>query len=168
MDIAQRIYAKALSEGMPQFVSVCIVVQAAHETAGFTSNVFLSCNNLNGYKWVNQSTAAGPCLKSPEGDYYAKYNTIEDSVHEICAWIRRRQKEGKFPADLNSITTLEQYAQLLKNSGWYGDSVANYTSGLYYWSDKLVGLLKNPVVDVSFVLIIIILGIVAYKKKLFK
>lgn len=150
---------------MPQFIATCIVLQAAHETAGFTSNVFKSCNNLNGYKWVNQSTALGPCLKSPEGDFYAKYATIEDSVNEVVQWIKRRQKQGVFPADLNTITSLDQYAQLLKNSGWYGDSVSNYTNGLYYWSQKLVDTFKNPIVGASAILVLIILGILAYKKK---
>lgn len=167
MTIEQRIYNKALSLGMPQFVATCIVLQAAHETAGFTSNVFVSCNNLNGYKYVGQSTAAGACLKSPEGDYYAKYNTIEDSVNEQVQWIKRRQKDGKFPADLNTITSLDQYAQLLKNSGWYGDTVANYTAGLYYWSQKLLDMFRNPIVDTSAILFIILLGII-YRKKLFK
>lgn len=165
MSFEQRIYSKALALGMPQFIGTCIVLQSAHETAGFTSNVFKSCNNLNGYKWVGQKTALGPCLKSPENDFYAKYATIEDSVNEIVQWIKRRQKEGKFPADLNNITSLDQYAQLLKNSGWYGDTVANYTKGLYYWSQKIADLLKNPVVDASAILVLMILGILAYKKK---
>lgn len=165
MTYEQRIYNKSLALGMPQFIATCIVLQAAHETAGFTSNVFKSCNNLNGYKWVNQSTALGPCLKSPEGDFYAKYATIEDSVNEVVQWIKRRQKQGVFPADLNTITSLDQYAQLLKNSGWYGDSVSNYTNGLYYWSQKLVDTFKNPIVGASAILVLIILGILAYKKK---
>lgn len=165
MTYEQRIYNKALSLGMPQFVATCIVLQAAHETAGFTSNVFKSCNNLNGYKWVGQSTALGPCLKSPEGDFYAKYATIEDSVTELVAWIKRRQKDGKFPADLNTITSLNQYAELLKNSGWYGDTVYNYVNGLYYWSQKLVDTFKNPIVGTSAILVLMILGILALKKK---
>lgn len=168
MEIAQRIYNKALSDGMPQFVATCIVLQCAHESAGFTSNVFKSCNNLNGYKWVGQSTALGPCLKSPEGDYYAKYATIEDSVHELTAWIKRRQKEGKFPADLTAIGSLDQYAQLMKNSGWYGDTVQNYTSGLYYWSNRLADLLTSPIAGGAAILFFIILGVIAYRKKIFK
>lgn len=166
MEYAQRVYNKALSDGMPQFVATCIALQCAHESAGFTSNVFKTCNNLNGYKWKGQSTAAGPCLRSPEGDYYAKYNTIEESVHELTAWIKRRQKEGKFPADLNTITTLDQYAALMQKSGWYGDTLENYTSGLYYWSDRLANLLKSPIAGGGLILLVIVLGILAYKKKL--
>lgn len=169
MTYESRIYNTALADGMPQFLATCIVLQCAHETAGFTSNVFKTCNNLNGYKWVGQSTALGPCLKSPEGDFYAKYATIEDSVHELTKWIKRRQNEGKFPANLNSITTVDQYAQLLKNSGWYGDTLANYVKGLYYWSNKIADLVKSPaVVGTSAILVVIILGIIAYKNKLFK
>lgn len=167
MNFAERIYTKALADGMPQFLASCIVLQSAHETAGWTSNVFKSCNNINGYKWVGQKTALGPCTGSPEGDNYARYASIEDSVFEQTQWIKRRQREGKFPADLNTITSLDQYAQLLKNTGWYGDTVNNYTRGLYYWSQRLADTFKNPVVAGSALLFIIILGIIAYKKKAF-
>jgi hypothetical protein len=171
MTIPERIYNKALALGMPQFLSTCLVLQAAHETATakgpFTSNVFLSCNNINGYKWIGQKTALGPCTGSPEGDNYAKYASIEDSVNEAVQWIKRRQNEGKFPANLNAITSLDQYAQLLKQSGWYGDTVTNYTNGLYYWSQKLTDFIKGPIATGSALLFVIILGIVAYKKKLF-
>lgn len=168
MNYESRIYSKAYSDGMPALLSSFIVFQAAHETGGFSSNVFLTCNNINGYKWVGQSTALGPCVASPEGDYYAKYATIEDSVHEQVLWIKRRQSEGKFPADLNSITSVDQYALLLKNSGWYGDSLANYTAGLYYWMDKLSNLITSAAGGGSLLFIVLLLGLMAYRKKFLK
>jgi len=170
MDYASRIYAKAYADGMPALLASFIVYQAAHETANFSSNVFLSCNNINGYKWIGQSTAAGPCLRSPEGDYYAKYNSIEDSVHEQTLWIRRRQAEGKFPANLNDITSIEQYAQLLKNCDWYGDTVAHYTAGLYTWMNYLGNYFMTAAgaaAGGSVLLAIIVLGYLAYRKKHF-
>lgn len=168
MDYPSRIYTKATNDGMPALLASFIVYQAAHETANFASRVFLSCNNINGYKWIGQSTAAGPCLQSPEGDYYAKYNSVEDSVHEQTQWIRRRQSEGKFPADLNSITTIDQYAQLLKNCGWYGDSVSNYTAGLYTWMQYLGNYFMTAAgaaAGGSALLAILVLGYLYYHRK---
>jgi hypothetical protein len=99
MDYGQVIFDTLISQGLPVSLSNLVVSQSKHETANYTSNIFLHCNNCFGYKWVSQSYSTGPCLSSPEGDYYAAYNSIIDSAKEIAAWIYRRQDEGIFPDD---------------------------------------------------------------------
>lgn len=164
--IDERIYNQAITNGMPPVLATLIVAQARHETAGYTSNVFKSCNNAFGYKWVGQSTAVGPCVTSTEGDSYAKYANVEHSTTELTKWIRRRQQEGKFPSDLTQIQTADDYSYLLKRSGYYGDTQANYLSGLIYWLSQM-GSLPGPVVGGSALLLLLLaLGIV-YRKKLF-
>jgi ribonuclease HI len=123
------IYNEAIAQGMPGSMASLIVTQARHESKDFTSHVFLTDNNLNGYKYVGQKIATKG-LKSPEGDSYAHYTDVKYSVQEICNWIKKRQRLGVFPQDLTTIKTPEQYAQLLKSVGYYGDTVANYTKGL--------------------------------------
>lgn len=157
---------------MPSLLSIFIVSQLAFETAvngvPFSSNVFLSCNNLNGYKWVGQSTALGPCLRSPEGDYYAKYETLEDSVHELTQWIRRRQGEGIFPGDLSSIQSPLQYAQLLKAGGYYGDTVQNYSNGLSRWFDVFKDYpLSSRTALVGVLLVLLTIAMYKNRKQLF-
>lgn len=130
MSIDQRIRATAKSEGMPANMQALIVAQAKHETGNFTSNAYRNNNNLFGYKYVKNGylqIAAG--ITSSEGNAYAAYASIEDSVRVVCFWIRKRQSEGKFPADLSGLTAAS-YAQYLKSAGYYGDTVANYTKGL--------------------------------------
>lgn len=129
----QKIYGELIKNGIPRNLALLIVAQSKHETANYTSNVFRSCNNAFGYKYVGQTLSTGPCTGSPEGDRYAKYATVENSAKELALWIKRRQAEGKFPQDLTTITTAAKYALLLKNSGYYGDSVSNYTNGLLAW-----------------------------------
>lgn|SRR5574341_280557 len=124
------IFQTVRAAGFPAALSNLIVSMARHETGDYTSNVFKTCNNLFGYKYVGQSTAAGACSVSPEGDRYAMYNSYADSVRELVLWIKRRQSEGVFPADLTTITRADQFAELLKKAGYYGDTVANYASGL--------------------------------------
>jgi hypothetical protein len=173
MTVPQRIYAKCRADGMPELLSMFIVSQLAYETAvdglAFNSNVFYSCNNLQGYKWAGQSSALGPCLLSPEGDYYAKYASIEDSVHELTQWIRRRQKAGVFPADLDTITSPSQYAQLLKNGQYYGDTVAHYSAGLSSWFDVFKGypLASNRTALVGVFLVLVAIGMYKYRRPLF-
>lgn len=140
MSYQQRIYAQALRDGMPDNFARLMVDWASLETAyngiPFNSNVFLHCNNAYGYKWIGQSTANGPCLLSPEGDYYAGYGSIEQSVHEVCLWVYRRINEGSFPADLRTVASPYQFAALLKNTGYYGDTLANYANNLTYWHSQ--------------------------------
>jgi uncharacterized FlgJ-related protein len=130
MTLYQRlVYTKARAAGFPVALSNLIVAQAMHESANFTSNVFKACNNAFGYKFVGQSRATA-CSISPEGDAYAKYTSLADSAEEIIDWIKRRQKEGIFPANLAVITTAAEYARLLKKAGYYGAPEALYANAL--------------------------------------
>lgn len=130
MNFGQLIYNEVKRSGIPDPLASLIVAQAGHETAQFSSRVFKYCNNLFGYKYVGQSLSTGPCVDSPEGNAYARYKRWQDSVQELVAWIKRRQKEGVFPDDLTAIQSPEQYANLLKKASYYGDSVTNYAAGL--------------------------------------
>lgn len=168
MTYDERIYNKAIADGMPPILATLIVAQCRGESENYTSNVFKTCNNLNGYKWVNQSTALGPCIKSPEGDYYAKYASVEDSVHELTQWIRRRQAAGYFPKDLSTITTAEQYAKLLiadPDHHYYGSPLSVYVQMLT--SQLLnIGSFVTSNSGAIALIVIISLGII-YRKKLF-
>lgn len=134
-DVEARIEDAARKQGMPENMQRMLVAQAKHETGNFTSNAYLQDNNLYGYKClVSNISVHKSCGRgSSEGNPYAHYDKIEDSVIEICNWIKRRISEGKIPNSLSAIT-IDTYAQYLKNAGYYGDTVANYTMGLkkYY------------------------------------
>ena len=167
MTTDERIFNELQSEGIPQILATIIVAQARHETANYTSNVFKSCNNCFGYGYVGQNTARS-CLPKPEGGTYAGYNSIEDSVRELVLWIRRRQAEGKFPKDLSAIVTPDQYATLLKNSGYYGDSITNYANGLIYWLQQIGDTLSTTkTAATALVLILLALGLYHWRKRIF-
>lgn len=133
-EIGSLIYATAFSDVMPAYMCSLIVAQSKHETGNYTSNAFKKNNNCFGYKYVKGAKfQIAPGITSSEGNPYAKYATIENSVHELCAWIGRRQKEKKFPKDLTEINTPELYAGILKACGYYGDPLKNYISGLTHY-----------------------------------
>ena len=113
---------------MPPILAACIVAQSKHETGNYSSSIFLDCNNAFGYKAVRSS-----CQLHPG---YQNYQTVSDSVHEITAWIKRRLSEGNFPA-LNTITSPLQYATLLKENGYYEDSLGNYANGISFYFHQL-------------------------------
>lgn len=121
----------ALLDEMPLKLAELIAAQAAHETGWFSSRTFEQNKNLFGYKYVKGARwQVGPGRTSTEGDSYAHYATLDDSVHELTAWIKRRQHDGLFPADLAAIETPEEYANLLKACDYYGAPVKEYVAGL--------------------------------------
>lgn len=133
-EIGALIYATAFADGMPENMAALIEAQSKHETGLYSSNAFLKNNNCFGYKFVSGAKwQAGAGITSTEHDPYARYDSIEKSVHELTAWIRRRQAGGKFPADLKTITEPVQYATLLKKCGYYGDPIENYVNGLTHY-----------------------------------
>lgn len=172
MTYQERIYSQAITDGMPDSFARLMIAWASHETAyngiPFNSPVFRNCRNAYGYKWVGQSTAAGACSMSPEFDYYAQYNSIEASVHEISLWVKRRQKEGVFPADLRTITTPYQLAVLLQDAGFYTDTLANYFNGLSRWFEQIQNLpLGTRTAGIGIVLIVGGLLVYHFRKQLF-
>lgn len=164
-NIDEIIYNQATANGMPLQLAALIVAQARHETGNYTSAAFTNCNNCFGYKYVGQDIAT-QCIKSSEADFYAGYDTINDSVTELTDWISRRQDEGKFPADLSTITTPDNYAALLKNAGYYGDSLTNYTNALIKWLQQIGANLPTPTGS-GIILILLALGLIVFRKKIF-
>ena len=133
------IYSTAFSDGMPENLCALIEAQSKHETDDYSSNAFVKDNNCFGYKYVSGAHwQLSTGITSSEGDPYARYASIQNSVHEICDWIKRRQKEHKFPFDLTTVSTPETYAILLKNCGYYGDTTANYIAGITHFLNTSV------------------------------
>ena len=134
------VYATALSSGLPDFLARLLACQAAFETNDFTSKNFRLNNNAFGYKFVKGAKwfqLPTPGIQSTESDKYAAYPSLQDSTKEIVAWIKRRQKEKKFPADLSEIETFQDYANLLKFCGYFGGKAEHYAIGMkkYYFEN---------------------------------
>jgi uncharacterized FlgJ-related protein len=163
----QTIYETALSDGMPDPLAVFIVAQARHETGNYTSSFFTTGKNAFGYSYVAGAKwqMSTPGTNADNGLPVAQYSTVQNSVHELTDWIKRRQAQGKFPANLGTITTPQQYAQLLKNAGYYGDTVTNYTNGLVHWITAIGDTLLKPAGITIAILLIIVAAL--FRKNIF-
>lgn len=161
------IYSTAIADGMPAKLALFLVAQARHETGNYKHRFFTVGNNAFGYsyyagsKW--QLPTGGPLADN--GIPIAQYANVQDSVHEITDWIRRRQREGKFPVSLETITTPETYAQLLKNSGYFRDPLQVYTDALINWL-RTIGTEAFSATGGGIGLIIILLVFI-FRKRLF-
>jgi hypothetical protein len=120
-----QVVAGALTEDavLPSYAIRFAIDQCRLESDNYTSNVFISCNNLNGYKADGEDIQNGPCLQSPEGDYYASYTSVENSAHQLSLWWGRRAASG---FDLTTLTSVTAYANALAQFGWYTSSPTAY------------------------------------------
>lgn len=173
MSIEQTIYNIAVKDGMPagpDRLAEFIVAQSKHETGNYTHRFFTVGNNAFGYSYNKDSRwqldKGGPLADN--GVAIAQYRSVEDSVHEFTDWIKRRQKEGKFPADLKTITTPDQYAGLLKSSGYYHDTVAKYSAALSRWYIQVKSMALKYKKEIGLVLAaaaLVGIGILIYTKR---
>lgn len=161
------IYQAARTDGMPENLAILITAQARHETGNYTSRFFTVGKNAFGYSYVKggkwQLPTPGPIADN--GAAIAQYSTIQNSVHELTDWIRRRQKEGKFPLNLETIQTPEQYGQLLKNSNYFGAPLDQYINGIIAALRSIGREIVSPAG--GGVLLLLAILVFAFRKKIF-
>lgn len=96
--------------------------QFAHETAGFKSDLFKRSNNLCGMKDIK-----GEHGQSTNG--YESYRNFIACIRDY--YLRNRDFNLRYSVDPGI------FAQQLKRSGYYTDSVSNYRAGLIHWRGKI-------------------------------
>jgi hypothetical protein len=122
---SSTVYGLLLNSGLNETLSKYATAQAAHETNGFTSNVFQTNNNLFGMKYAGQYNAAG------EKNGYANYKTIGNSVADFVAWYStHRSSLLSLPLYISSITS---YVRFLKNNNYFEADETAYLNGCKYW-----------------------------------
>ena len=104
-----------------------IYAQLALESADGSSQVSQADNNYAGIKFANQpgATSGSP---SPEGDNYAHFKDTDAFAN---AYAKILEADG-----LHGGMSIDEWAQQLKNRGYYTASEASYAAGLKSWADK--------------------------------
>jgi len=171
MTIADRIFNQATrgtnnNPGLPNTLAALLVAQSQHETGNFTSNFFRNDNNGFGYSYFPGSIyQVGAGSIADNGQPIAKYASIEDSTKELIDWIYRRVKDGKFPANLATITEPEQYAALLRNAGYYTDKLETYTNGLKYYFTRVLEIIEKPTAQIALLAVVAFIFYYYMRKK---
>mgnify|MGYP003648012305 FL=1 len=117
--------------------------QVLLETGNFSksSTVYKENNNFSGIKWINkpyQKNAIKGSL-SPEGNYYAKFNTPEDWANDyirILSLKRSKNTIGR-PIDAENI---EDFNNRLYANSYYSTlpgAKESYLKNLQFWLKKL-------------------------------
>ena len=129
MTLDQQIYDTAIKNGFNPMAAKLIVAQARFESADYTSNVFKQNNNTSGIKFIGQRNAVQGTL-SPEGNYYAKFNTIQDAINDKIARLYNINMRGVTPQQLKDSTDANDFANKLKQRGYFGSTAIDYANGL--------------------------------------
>lgn len=100
-----------------------VFAQIMHETGGMTSKLANDgSNNLSGIKFVGQSGATRGSA-SPDGDYYAKFNSLDDYANNFASILKNDGIDS-------SIKSVDQYATALKNHKYFGAPLSAYEAGM--------------------------------------
>ena len=108
-----QIEQEVIASGYSSDFGKLVAAQANYESGSYTNTAFTKYNNPFGYKHDKNSSHQLQSVGnvSTEGDPYASYATIEDSVDELCDWFERRQKDGFFT--ITDIKTPKDYVNAL-------------------------------------------------------
>jgi hypothetical protein len=208
----QIIYNTAIDEGFTDTVAKLIAAQARLETSengtDYNTQNFICNNNMFGMKYAGQSLATrgtpaptserqsgcgvsgsgcdrvgvGTCSN---GDFYARYNSPEDSVSDAIQRLFKKTINGVTPEELNTATDSTSYATIQKKRGYFGfhpygtagaeDEINQYASFLrarlkrVSVTDYIADFYKNNTAKVNFAIIGgVIIGLTGYMYYLYK
>jgi hypothetical protein len=118
-DNGLRIFNLLKASGFNEKFSQYITAQAAHETANFTSYIFLQNNNAFGMKFMKQASAKG------EKHGYAFYTDIAGSVAD---YKRLWKSYG-----VVSLDTVESFVKFLQDQSYFEAPIEQYLAGVKYY-----------------------------------
>lgn len=112
--ILQTEYGENLSPSL-------IHAHLAHETGNFSSELAMKHHNYGGLTQVAPND-----LKQPDGgNYYMDFASDEDFANYMAGYYHKYKENGLFNAN-----DARSFAEALKQGGYYGDTVENYTAGM--------------------------------------
>lgn len=119
-ETGKDVYLRLIEAGFTPITAQYITAQAAHETANFTSTIFLQNNNLFGYKYAGQKAAQG------EKNGHALYADIGKSIEDYARYFYLRG----YPKVFNSIT---DFVTVLRKNGYFTAPLVEYIEGVKHF-----------------------------------
>ena len=117
-----RVYNLLQLNGFDAVTAKIITAQAAHETANFTSEVFLQNNNLFGFR----RAAPYPTFSKGLKNSYSDYENIEDSIKDFTLYYR----EFRYPKVFLSVFS---YVMAIYQKGYFEDDPEKYARGVSHF-----------------------------------
>lgn len=128
---AKEVYDCFLRLGFGPGLAAFATAAAGHETAGFSSLIFLLNNNAFGMKYAGQALARG------EKNGYAYYSSLEDSIKDFIKWYNvKRGSVLSFPLFING---LDKFVRFLKVNSYFEADENQYLKGCQYFYNLYFG-----------------------------
>ena len=106
--------------GFSAIQAMFVTAQAAHETANFTSPVFLASNNCFGFKYI------GHALEVGEYNGYGKYDSVADCVTRYRDYYKKRSWPDPF-------SNVQQFVSSLKAAKYFEAPYDEYLRGVNHF-----------------------------------
>ena len=147
---AKKVAKALLGAGAPITSLPFLMAQVAHETGDFDSNVYRNNTNMSGITYINKpakqkNASRGTALPKSEWSapdkpiYYAKFNTLEDWARDYLRLVGSPVQKAK---------SIEEYAKLLKDRGYYTATLKSYTNAVKgHLAELMKQGLTNPPLD---------------------
>lgn len=176
MNYDQMIYEAAIEEGFSPTAAKLIVAQARGESGDYTSNVFQKNFNLFGMKFVGQPLATRgtlapaserKCGGNCDSDYYAAYPSPKESAKDLVGRLYKITRNGIGFNELKNVSDTTEFANKLKQRGYFGVSADQYRRLLDYKLLKVnvYEVIKKNKGTISIGFILLGVGIYLYLNK---
>lgn len=137
-DLFNQLTGSGVDAGQANLIASFALAQARHESADFTSDVFVNTNNAIGYKkFIGSEWQSDGGLSGYNG--YAVFPSLGNCAGEHVAWILRH--------NIENTQTITDYVNAVKAAGYFEDTVSNYLNGCtsyYYTLDFLTRIPNSP------------------------
>jgi len=109
---------------------------SAHETAMWSSELFLRANNLFGMKIPTERLSLRAGSYTIGKEVYSAYATIEDSIKDFILYLKARMYA-------NDFKTIQELTLFMQSKGYYTDSFANYSAAVKRRLEQLGGTVTD-------------------------
>tara|TARA_R110000868_G_C10693632_1_gene748569 strand:- start:140 stop:685 length:546 start_codon:yes stop_codon:yes gene_type:complete len=142
VDKLKMIYPLLIKAGFTtNFLIKAGLAQLLLETGRFKARWSILNNNYSGIKWINkpyQKNSSQGQL-SPEGNFYAKFDTPQDWANDYFRILSLQRKSNKIGRPIDALTIADFNEKLFAN-GYYNQTLEakkNYLKNLQYFYDSI-------------------------------
>lgn len=154
--ISKNIITTLVANGLSEEKARMLLAQMLVETSGFSSRVAIQANNFGGIKFAPKFNKDSG-IKSPEGDNYARYDSIDGFIKDYLRIVSRGGNNAPIKAD-----TIAEYNRRLKAQRYYTAPETDYLKALKSWLPSIKKFIPSPQAQapLALILIIIVMGFI--------
>lgn len=155
-EISNKVVRTLISNGLSEEKARMLLAQMLVETSGFSHRLATQANNFGGIKFSPKFNKDSG-IKSPEGDNYARYDSIDGFIKDYLRIVSRGGNNAPIKAD-----TIAEYARRLKANKYYTANEADYLKALKSWLPSIKKFIPSPQAQapLALILIIIVMGFI--------